>query len=241
MKTTVGFVTLSAREHKHNYYEIIFYRNGTGKFYFSEKHLPIAPGKFIIVPPNTIHASKYDDTAETIYIKGEFKHIFSFSSPVEVFDDNEHSGSFLAEMILKNKFSPPEYLDSLANTLAHFLLQNIRTEKSTSSALHGIVSEISENFFDSGLNPNELLRKSGYAEDYIRAQFKLFTGKTPIEFLTAERIAHACYLIEIYGDTLSLAEIAEKCGYTDYIYFSRRFKQLMGTSPKNYIKTEKSV
>ena len=90
MKTTVGFVTLSAREHKHNYYEIIFYRNGTGKFYFSEKHLPIAPGKFIIVPPNTIHASKYDDTAETIYIKGEFKHIFSFSSPVEVFDDNEH-------------------------------------------------------------------------------------------------------------------------------------------------------
>ncbi len=236
MKTSVGFVTVSANEHRHNYYEIIFYRKGTGKFHFSGKSLPISPGKFVIVPPETVHASKYTDAAETIYIKGDFKHIFSLSAPAEVFDDDEKSGSFLAEMMLKNKFSPPEYLDSLANALAHFLMQDIRTEKSTSSVLHSIVAEISDNFFDSNINVNEILKKSGYAEDYIRAQFKLFTGKTPIEFLTEARINHACYLIEIYGDSVALTEIAEKCGYTDYVYFSRRFKQLMGVSPKNYMK-----
>ena len=30
------------------------------------------------------------------------------------------------------------------------------------------------------------------------------------------------------------AEIAEKCGYTDYVYFSRRFKQITGISPREY-------
>ena len=236
MKTSVGFVTVSAPEHKHNYYEIIFYRNGYGHFDLKEKSLPISPGKFIIVPPETVHASKYEESAETIFIKGDFKHIFSFSTPVEVFDDDEKSGAFLAEFMLRSRFSPPEYLDSLANALAHFLMQNIRTEKSTSSVLHSIVTEISNNFFDSDINVNEILKRSGYAEDYIRAQFKLFTGKTPIEFLTEMRISHACYLIEIYGSSLPLTEIAEKCGYTDYVYFSRRFKQMMGTSPKNYAK-----
>ena len=63
---------------------------------------------------------------------------------------------------------------------------------------------------------------------------KQMTNKTPIEFLTHMRIRHACYLMDVFKNALSLAEIAEKCGYTDYIYFSRRFKQQMGVSPRAY-------
>ncbi|MBR2180546.1 MAG: helix-turn-helix transcriptional regulator, partial [Oscillospiraceae bacterium] len=90
---------------------------------------------------------------------------------------------------------------------------------SISMVLQDIVTKISDNFFDSGINIGEILKKSGYAEDYIRAQFKIFTGKSPIGFLTEMRINHACYLIDIYKNSLSLTEIAEKCGYTDYVYF----------------------
>lgn len=236
MKTTVGYVTLSCAEHKHNCYEIIFYRKGSGTFYFSEEHLPISPCKFIIVPPGIVHASKYTGEAETIFIKGDFNHIFSFSSPTVVMDNMKKNGEYLVNMIFENKFSNPEYLASLSNALAHFLLQNIRTEKSISIVLQDIVTKISDNFYDSNINISEILRKSGYAEDYIRAQFKIFTGKTPIVFLTEARINHACYLIDIYKNTLSLTEIAEKCGYTDYVYFSRRFKQVTGISPQSYMK-----
>ncbi|MBR5543016.1 MAG: helix-turn-helix transcriptional regulator [Oscillospiraceae bacterium] len=234
MKTSVGIVNLSCQEHKHNCYEIIFYSKGTGRFQLTEKSIPIFPGKFIIVPPDTVHASKYDSEAETIFIKGDFNHIFSFSSPTVVMDNAEKAGSFLVKMIFENRFTNPEYLSSLANALAHYLLQNTRTEKNISIVLKDIVTKISDNFYDSNINISEILKKSGYAEDYIRAQFKLFTGKTPTEFLTETRINHACYLIDIYKDTLALTEIAEKCGYTDYIYFSRRFKQFTGVSPKEY-------
>ena len=30
------------------------------------------------------------------------------------------------------------------------------------------------------------------------------------------------------------ADVAEKCGYSDYVYFSRRFKQVTGISPKEW-------
>lgn len=236
MKTSVGRVQLSCAEHKHNYYEIIFYRKGYGKFYHDFGNITISPGKFIVVSPGVVHASKYTEDADTIFIKGEFNHIFSFSEPVVVMDNNEKNGEFLVKMIYENRFSNPEYLSSLSNALAHFLMQNIRTEKSISLVLRDMVNKISDNFYDSDFNVGELFESSGYATDYIRAQFKVFTGKTPVEFLTEMRINHACFLIDVYKGSLPLSEIAEKCGYTDYIYFSRRFKHIMGMSPKSYAK-----
>ena len=56
------------------------------------------------------------------------------------------------------------------------------------------------------------------------------------EFLTEIRIKHACFLIDIYHDELSLAEISERCGYLDYIYFSKKFKSIMDVSPREYKK-----
>ena len=236
MKTSVGYVTFSGSEHKHNCYEIIFYRKGEGIFCYSKQNLPISSGNFIIVPPNTVHASKYNGEAETFFINGDFHHIFSFSSPTLVMDNEKSDGKFFVELIFENRFSNSEYLSSLANALAHYLMQNIRIEKSISVVLRDIVNIISENFCDPDLNIGNLLKKSGYAKDYIRAQFKIFTGKTPVEFLTEMRINHACYLMNVYKDSISLNEISEKCGYTDYIYFSRKFKQVLGVSPMNYMK-----
>ncbi len=236
MKTSVVLVTHSCAEHKHNCYEIVFYRKGIGKFYFSGQSISISHGKFIIIPPNIVHASKYTGEAETFSIKGDFNHIFSFSSPIVVLDNREKNGEFLVKLIFESRFSNSEYLSSLSNALSHFLMQSIRTEKSISMVVQDIVTKISDNFYDSSINMGELLKKSGYAEDYIRAQFKIFTGKTPVEFLTEMRINHACYLMDVYNDSLPLNEISEKCGYTDYVYFSKKFKQLKGMSPKTYMK-----
>ena len=239
MKTKVGYVTLSCLPHKHRCYEIIFYRKGNGTFYYSDEKTTIFPGKFIIVPPDTTHASNYNDEAETIYIDGDFNHIFSFSTPAFVMDNSEKDGEFLVKLIFENRFSNPEYLSSLSNALAHYLMQNIQTESNINIVLRDIIGKISDHFYDSSVNVGEFLKKSGYSKDYIRSQFKLFTGKTSVEFLTEMRINHACYLIDIYKDSMSLSEISEKCGYTDYVYFSRQFKKVMGISPQNYMKSLK--
>ena len=113
MKTTVGFVNVSCKEHKHDCYEIIFYRKGRGNFHFWDDTIPIVEGKFIIVPPKTVHSSKYNDGAETIHIKGDFNHIFSFSVPMVIMDDDEKTGEFFVNLLFENKHSVSTITDKI--------------------------------------------------------------------------------------------------------------------------------
>ena len=234
MKYLIGYMSGASKPHKHKGYEIIIYLKGNGTLSTPQKDFCVSPGKIIIIPPDTLHSSNNCEGSDKIFISGDFNHLFSVTSPSVISDDSDCTGISIAKMIYRNRHSNPEYTSALVNAFAHFLLQNLKCEKEIGITVKNIADKISENFYDSNLNLNSLLNSSGYAEDYIRSQFKAFTGNTPTEFLTKVRISHACYLINLYKDSMSLYEISEKCGYTDYVYFSRRFKQVVGVSPKQY-------
>ena len=68
---------------------------------------------------------------------------------------------------------------------------------------------MSARFSDPCFDITPLLNQSGYAEDYIRAEFKKATSLTPIDFLTKMRLEHAQKLFEIYGDNISVSEVAD--------------------------------
>ncbi len=221
--------------HKHKTYEIIVYTKGSGILHIQGKDLEVTAGKIIVIPPGTVHhTSACSADFERLYINGDLHQFFNLTSPTLILDNAEKEGVLLAKMIYNNRHSAYEYVLTLINAFTHFLLQNIKLENEIFLAVKMIVDAISNQFYDSSINLHALLKKSGYAEDYIRAQFKKIMGKTPIEFLTEIRIKHACYLIDTYKNSFSLADVAEQCGYIDYVYFSRRFKQMMGMSPSRY-------
>lgn len=234
MNYIIGLTKESIPLHRHALYEIVIYTKGSGTIIAEGIRYPVKPGNITIIPPGVVHKSDFEEEFEEIYIYGEFEQMFQLSSPVVIGTDLNSEGVHIARMIFRNRYGNADYLAALCNAFAHFLAQRIEIDDDISIAVHDIMSEITNHFHDSNLNLKALLEKSGYAEDYIRAQFKKVTGKTPVEFLTKIRIRHACYLMDQYKTALSLAEIAEKCGYTDYIYFSRRFKQQMGVSPRAY-------
>ena len=222
--------------HQHKTYEIIVYLGGTGLLRTEETDIPVSPGKIMIIPPGVPHSSLSEGELPRIFINGEVNHFFNLASPTVISDSANQEGTLLAKMIYHNRYANAEYVAALIGAFVHFLTQRLKMEDELTQVISDIAHEISNRFYDSNINLCELLKKSGYAEDYIRAKFKKITGKTPTEFLTNIRIYHACYLIDTYHNTLSLSEIAEKCGYTDYVYFSRRFKQVTGISPRNYMK-----
>ena len=113
-------------------------------------------------------------------------------------------------------------------------MQRFELDSAMQRSVKKITAEISQNAFDPQIDLTLILSKSGYSEDYVRSYFKKIAGKTPNEFLTDIRIKHACFLIDIYKNTISLSEISERCGYLDYIYFSKKFKSVMGMSPREY-------
>ena len=113
-------------------------------------------------------------------------------------------------------------------------MENIKLEDDIFLAVKGIAERISDDFYNCNIDLCKLLNQSGYSEDYIRAQFKKITGKTPTEFLTQVRIDHACHLIDLFKSALPLSDVAEKCGYSDLYTFCHSFKRLTGYTPKEY-------
>jgi len=238
MNYSINCINEESPPHYHTNYEVIVCVKGKGVFHTKEESVNVSQGMIMIVPPNNVHSSTNVDGYERIYINGEFNRIFNLHSTAVIFDNSENEGITLAQMIYRNRYAGGEYVSSLVMAFAHFLIQNLRNDSSINLAVREIVNLISDSFYEADIDLGALLKKSGYAEDYIRVKFKEITGYTPVEFLTKVRINHACSLIDMYGESLLLSEIAERCGYNDYVYFSRRFKYVMKLSPREYMKSK---
>ena len=220
--------------HTHKNYEIMLYLDGKGYMRTELGNIPFEIGTIVIVPPNIKHGSISENGFRNISIEGDFEAYFRFDT-VKSFEDNEtQEGKMLAEMIYENRYGNDTYLASLCTAYVCFLMQRFELDSAMQRSVKKITDEISQNAFNTQIDLTLILSKSGYSEDYIRSCFKKITGKTPNEFLTDIRIKHACYLIDIYQDNLSLSDIAEKCGYLDYVYFSKKFKSVMGMSAREY-------
>ena len=220
--------------HKHSDYEISFCLDCEGVLRVDGKSYPFSTGNIIIVPPGTFHSSISEVALDCIYVRGDFSLLFDTNEPVILRDNTNGDGRKLAMLIYDNRFSNREYLLSLCDAYIHFIITNMKFEDTIGQAVNEIVQKITQNCFDPYIDIASFLKESGYAEDYIRSHFKKITGKTPIAFLTDIRIRHACFLAQTYGTTLTLSEIAERCGYTDYVYFSKKFKTVTGISPATY-------
>ncbi len=221
--------------HTHAEYELLHYLEGYGALCSPHEDFSFSPGSIVLVPPNFLHGTSSKGSFKAIAIRG-FENTFSFTAPLLICDNATRDAEALVHMIYRNRFLSADYLAALMNAYVHFILQNSSPEEPLTRAVRKIANEISERFSDSNISTTALLNESGYAEDYIRAHFKKIMDKTPNEFLTALRINHAQYLIEVYKGALSLSEISEQCGFSDYVYFSKKFKEKVGISPKEYKK-----
>jgi len=188
------------------------------------------------VPPKTVHGSVSSNGFVNIAVGGNFSHLFLFDNICVQTDDVNRNGERLARLIFENQQACPEYLSALCNAYAHFLLQNVNQKTKIASIIQNIIEQVNRNFSDSYFDISSQLAQGDYAEDYIRTKFKEATGLTPVDFLTKKRVEHGRRLIEIYGKSISVSEVADACGFDDPIYFSRRFKQFIGLSPAKYRK-----
>lgn len=78
----------------------------------------------------------------------------------------------------------------------------------------------------------QLAKDAGIGRWQYNVLFKSLTGVTPIDYLTELRINRAKALLALPGRPLK--DVAARVGFRDEYYLSRRFKQTVGLSPKQY-------
>ena len=78
----------------------------------------------------------------------------------------------------------------------------------------------------------ELAARANLSKNQFLRVFKKAFGTTPIDYLIKRRIHKAQRLLE--DTSLPISQIAFDTGFADSNYFSRRFRQVVGQSPRDY-------
>jgi AraC family transcriptional regulator len=131
---------------------------------------------------------------------------------------------------------------SAATFLAVHLLQNYTTRKSSireyegglpqqklKQAIDYIQEHLAQQIF-----LNELANDLGISRYYFCRLFKQSTGLSPHQYVIQQRVERAKQLL-VQGK-MSIANIAQACGFTHQSHLNRHFKRLTGVTPKTLLK-----
>jgi AraC-like DNA-binding protein len=222
--------------HTHKQFELILMLEGVGTYTIADKAYAFRAGTMAVVPPYTEHHSETVGAGKRICLQGNFESVFPTDTPFVFQDEENGECRQLLELILRNRFDSPNYVNALCHACLQWVVNHLHTEGAVYQAVQSCVQTLSDSYRNPQCDVTAVLGESGYAVDYIRACFKRIMGKTPLAFLTELRMQHACFLLEMYRDTLPLSRIAEQCGYDDYSQFSKTFKAFTGHSPRAFQK-----
>ena len=155
--------------------------------------------------------------------------------------DSDGEIALSAEQAMKYFTSSLAKKDLILTALGDLIIGYITAfsaQQEYSPVVELVRSEIVRGISDTGFSVKDCLKKMPLNYDYIRKLFKKETGVTPADYLLKERMALAGQLlssgISNRFSSYSISQIAEACGFSEPLYFSRVFKKYFGTSPSNY-------
>lgn len=236
-----GFYHTSPRYFE--YFSISHMHEGKGRLWLSpDREYEIKPGQCVIIPPQTVN--RYGGADGQRYVEDTV----CFTGPVA--DMLYKTGIIRAgvyELSKARLFLPIQRLvadpamDSQIN--ANIALQKllidiynenkkIKTARDTSaSVIEHLLNALKEQI-DRWWTVEEMAEFCGLSKDQFRRVFKKHTGMLPKLYLDRLKLQKAAELL--ISTDAKVAEIARQLDYQDCYHFSRRFKNIIGFSPRRY-------
>lgn len=106
-------------------------------------------------------------------------------------------------------------------------------ESKDNDRINVIFDHVKANFQDH-ISLDEIAEISNMTVPSFCRYFKRLSGKTFTQFVNEIRIVHACKLLT--EQQLSISNVALECGFNNFSYFNRIFKEVAGKSPSEYRK-----
>ena len=103
------------------------------------------------------------------------------------------------------------------------------------SKIKPAIDEINKDFLSKDLSSAYLASVCDISESYLKKLFKKKFGVPPKRYIIQKKINYACELLLL--GRYSINQIAELCNFSDVYYFSKQFKEQMGVSLQNILKS----
>lgn len=132
--------------------------------------------------------------------------------------------------LLQQNISHPSAINESASVPTEEITE--KKEERMNPFLQKMVEEISKNYKDSDFSIETLAESMNVSQSTLARKIKSITGKTPIEILVEYRLNAAMSMLKENDEGLQINEIAYECGFTDPAYFTRKFKDFFGHTPR---------
>ncbi len=257
--------SLNGTFHRHEGYEIYLFLKGNVNCYVEQQCFHMERGDLLVIRPGQYHRPAMLDHSNYERITLNFQ-----ESILQFFSTDKTDLSAIFREPSKDKVcfihlseeQLHQYLTLIANTeqllsseefgadvLIHSCLVRLfvlinqafrTTERHTSNIMPKLIRDLLR-YIDANLSEPitlKTLEQEFYLNGtYISRQFKKHTGLTLRNYLLERRISYACTLL---GTDLSITEVCQKSGFSDYANFIRSFTKTVGVSPGKYAKQQRN-
>ena len=92
--------------------------------------------------------------------------------------------------------------------------------------------EYIESHYGQPITLEALARRTGLSPKYFCRFFRAIVHRSPIDYVNYYRVECASHFLT--STDMTVAEIAQHCGYNDSSFFIKQFRKFKGTTPKRY-------
>lgn len=236
------------RPHRHDFYELLFYRSGTATLFCNDAKIQVHAGDLVVINKGELHAMESAGGTEYYYIRihPEFFAELPFDNiHIQKHIQNDETVKQAIFRLYEEQCSNELWCDMMLKShayamMAHLLRNYTLISQKDSAQLTekaqrmDIVLSYIDKHYTEKISTRELATLCHLNESYFCRCFKKTTGKSVLDYIADYRIEKASVLLKQSAD--AIAAIAAQVGFDDGTYFGKRFKAIMGVSPMQFRK-----
>ena len=247
------------KPHRHNFYLLVLFTNGTGIHEIDFDKYPIKKGSLFILQPGQIHNWNlsndidgyivfYSQEIYNLYFGTKKIEDYLFyksvkSNPEMYFEKNEFAEieMYFKLMLSESESGKPKRNDKILNLLDSINIEISRKyllDNNHKTAVYNHKIDQFEKLIDTHFkiekSPSFYASKMNITLKHLNRICKTILNKTATELITERVILEAKRLL--INQNKSISQIADELNYENYSYFAKLFKKETGNSPSEFRK-----
>jgi AraC-like DNA-binding protein len=235
--------------HRHNYFQMISFRSGEGRFFLEGREYRLRPGMLFLIKPRQLHGLSASSTVKTLDIKFVVCDARLKRGLLACAEFIMEEGASLSSLVEKVRWEGERrgllFREMCRMYLVHLLILYIRSNRvrregecgaeveSDEAAGRSSVSRRALEFirlhYSEDVDERRIARSLGVSDRHLRQRFKETFGATPARYLVRFRLERAKEMIQYSDEALKI--VAELTGFNSIHYFTRVFQEITGETP----------
>lgn len=232
----------------HNITEIMAINSGRGVVSLQGKRYEVGKNDFLIVNPDILHNEESKSQNFGVYIIGIENYLLENDDKDKnvSYHAEDNRICYYAEQIVKDYERESKTFYENANLLFSLIINEVLSNtqakpvpnvKTTSNELINMVKKYLDGHFSEDISIKALADKFFINKTTLMHSFKKNMGISIIEYVIEKRLKESENWLKI--SNMSIAQIAERCNFSNPSYYTQHFKRRNGITPVEYRKLNK--